>query len=205
MRRAASFAIAAAAACALAVVPAVPASAATDVLTVGSVGGTNAAPGDGIDMPLAAGTVATFGSVTCTGADLGATVTGNPPAPGTAKLSISTATIGGCTGGPPGTHGVAVALGNLPISMSIASSGTVTVISPRVALTFSTSIGTITCVYSASSVTGMFSNADSSITFTNVQIPKASGPSLCQPTLSVTVKFAPVTDTTQGGQRVFVN
>ena len=54
-------------------------------------------------------------------------------------------------------------------------------------------------------MTGVVSNTDNSITFTNQQFDLESGSSLCFANGFFTATYAPVEDTTAGGAAVFVN
>ncbi|MGW2743064.1 Tat pathway signal sequence domain protein [Streptomyces sp. NPDC001450] len=203
---------------ALTVAVAVPASAdGSAVLTTGGAGGTAAAVGDTLTAPLAGGTTATLYSsatgtsgVTCTSSQFTATVTGNPTAPGTATESVTGHTFdsSSCTSNVTGVLGVSsITVDNLPYTATVASDGTLAV-SPASGSTIQTTVklrtllGTITCVYQASSLTGKADNSDSSITFTNQQFTKGSGSSLCFANGYFTAKYAPVTD---AGARVYVN
>ncbi|MEU6534471.1 Tat pathway signal sequence domain protein [Streptomyces sp. NPDC047000] len=193
---------------------AVPASAATPVLTT-SAGAV--AVGDVVTAPLASGTSATLYSsatgtsgVKCTTSQFTASVTSNPDAPGTATESVSghSFTASSCTSNVLGVTGVSsVTVDNLPYTASVTSGGALTV-SPgsagaiQTTVKLSTLLGSITCVYQASGLTGTASNADSSINFTNQQFTKVSGSSLCFASGYFTAKYAPVTD---GGAAVSVN
>ncbi|MFB7511110.1 Tat pathway signal sequence domain protein [Streptomyces broussonetiae] len=202
---------------ALALAVATPASADGAVLTTGSAGGTAAAVGDTLTAPLASGTSATLYSsatgtsgVTCTSSQFTASVTANPAAPGTATESVTGQTFdpSSCTSNVVGVTGVSsITVDNLPYTASVASGGTLTV-APAGGSTIQTTVklktllGSITCVYQASGLTGKADNSDSSISFTNQQFTKSSGSSLCFASGYFTAKYAPVAD---GGARVYVN
>ncbi|WP_330460480.1 Tat pathway signal sequence domain protein [Streptomyces sp. NBC_00820] len=208
----------AAAVAAFTVAAAVPASAdGGAVLTTGSAGGTAAAAGDTLTAPLATGTVATLYSsatgtsgVKCTSSQFTAKVTGNPAAPGTATESVTAHTFdpAGCTSNVTGVLGVTgITIDNLPYDATVASDGTLTVLPPAGSVIQATAklrtlLGSVTCVYQAPSLTGHAGNADNSITFTNQQMTKSSGSSLCFANGFFTAKYAPVTD---AGAPVFVN
>jgi hypothetical protein len=196
----------------------VPASAAdTPVLTTGSTGGTAVAVGDVLTAPLATGTSATLYSsatgtsgVTCTSSTFTATVTDNPTAPGTATESVSGQTFdsSSCTSNVLGVTGVtSITVDNLPYTTTVASGGTLTV-TPASGSTIQTTVklktllGSITCVYQASSLSGTASNTDASINFTSQAFTKTSGSSLCFSAGYFTAKYAPVAD---GGATVYVN
>jgi hypothetical protein len=60
------------------------------------------------------------GAVICSAAQIAATVVTNPPAPGTATLSVTDFSFSGCTSSIQGTTGVeSVTFDNLPYRMSI--------------------------------------------------------------------------------------
>lgn len=208
---------------ALSLLTALPASAdadATNVLTTGSAAGTAAAVGDVLTAPLSTGTTATLYSsstgtsgVICSTSQFTASVTANPASSGTATESVSAHTFANCTSNVIGVTGVSsVTVNNLPYVTTVTSAGVVTVTPASSAAPIQTTVvlktllGTITCVYQASSLTGSSSNTDNSITFSNQQFTKTSGSALCFSSGYFTAKYAPVTDTTQtGSPSVFVN
>lgn len=184
------------------------------VLTHGSVGGSAVAVGDVIEANLASGTAATFYSsatgtsgVKCAASSFSATVTSNPAAPGTATESLTAQSFSSCTTNVVGTTGVrSITVNNLPYETSVSSDGVVTIsgsISSTVVL--STLLGTISCVYQTTSLTGTADNATNSIVFTNQVLTKVSGSLLCFNTAYFSVRYSPVLDTTQGGSPVYVN
>ncbi|MFJ3641403.1 Tat pathway signal sequence domain protein [Streptomyces sp. NPDC090108] len=203
---------------ALSVAAAVPASAdGSAVLTTGGAGGIAAAVGDTLTAPLATGTTATLYSsatgtsgVKCTASQFTAKVTDNPAAPGTATESVTAHTFdsAGCTSNVIGVLGVTgITIDNLPYDATVASDGTLTVRPPAGSVIQATAklrtlLGSVTCVYQAPSLTGHADNAGNSITFTNQQMTKSSGSSLCFASGFFTAKYAPVTD---AGAAVFVN
>jgi hypothetical protein len=208
---------------ALSLLPVLPASAAaqdTNVLTTGSAAGTAVAVGDVLTAPLSSGTTATLYSsatgtsgVSCTTSQFTAAVTDNPASSGTATESVTAHTFSGCTSNVLGTLSVnSVTVNNLPYVTTVTSDGVVTVTPAssstpiQTTVVLSTLLGTITCVYQASSLTGTASNTDNSIAFTSQPFTKFSGSSLCFSAGYFTAKYAPVTDTTQSGSpSVFVN
>jgi len=200
----------------LAVVTALPAAAANNVLTVGSAGGAAVAAGDNLTAGLKSGTQATFFStatgttgVRCTTSTFAATVSSNPAAPGTAGESLTGQTFTNCTANVFGVQAVnSITVNNLPYAASVASGGALTLsgsISSTVSLR--TVLGNITCVYNSTNPTfsGTAANTDQSITFTNQQLTKLSGPNLCFNNVFLTAKYGPVADASQGGGTVFVN
>lgn len=216
------------AACAalLAAAPALPAAAgdpsvsAGAVLTYGSSAGPDVGVGDALSASLKAGTTARFTSTaggstgaTCTASSFSATVTSNPAAPGTATESLTNQTFGSCTENISGVLSVqSITVDNLPYNASVSSStGVVTVTGSSAAIqttvVLNTLLGRITCRYQANggAITGDTSDVDNSITFSDEQFNKTSGPSLCFNNGFFSAIYAPVVDNTQGGAAVFVN
>lgn len=210
MRRYPGLSIAASiAALLVALAPATTAAATTDVLTAGSVGGTNVAVGDSL---LASGPVSFCTSTQGTSCvkcnvSFGVVVDTNPPAPGTATFTVESMTFSSvtCTSTIQGT-GLQSFSVKLPLSGSVNDAGGVVVDGPvQVMFTFTTILGHITCAYqSTGNLMGMFSNSTNAVTFTNQQFNKTSGPAQCPATLFGSATLT-VTDSTLGGQPVFVN
>jgi hypothetical protein len=211
MRRAVRCLVALLTVAAAVVLVAPPAQAAgTDVLTTGSVGGPNVAIGDVITGSLKPGTKATFtagsGAVSCSVSSFSATVLTNPPAGGTATLSLTALTFGSCTSTFSGLTIRSITINNLPYNVSVSTSGiTITGGSAgpiQVTLVFSNVIGNVSCAYRpvSGSVTGTVSG--SSVSF-NQQFDRVSGSTLC-PATAVFVAAYVVTDSTVGAL-VFVN
>jgi hypothetical protein len=201
---------------------ALPASAATpDVLTYGSLGGSNVAVGDSVSAALASGTTATFDSdtsdtsgVTCTSSDFTSTVTANPAASGVATESVTGQTFDGCSSNVLGVSGVNfVTVQNLPFSAAVDdSTDTITVTGTSAApiqstVELDTLFGAVDCVYQADNdtLTGTVSNTDTSIDFSNQQFDLTSGSFLCPGNGYFTASYAPVQDTTQGSAAVYIN
>ncbi|MEV6592686.1 Tat pathway signal sequence domain protein [Streptomyces acidicola] len=195
-----------------------PASAAGTVLTTGSAGGNAVAIGDELSASLASGTTANFYSsatgtsgVSCAASTFKADVTNNPAAPGTATESVKEHTFGNCTSNVTGVLGVtSVTVNNLPYTAAVTSAGAVTVTPAagsviQTTVVLRTLLGSINCVYQAPSIAGTSGNGDNSINFTAQPFTRTSGSSLCFSTGYFTAKYAPVTDTAQGGATVFVN
>ncbi|HEY9242713.1 MAG TPA: hypothetical protein VIP48_12060 [Streptosporangiaceae bacterium] len=221
MRKQIYFAVAAAGAM-LSALAALPASAATtDVLTSGSLAGTNVAVGDVITSSLASGTTANFYSsstgtsgVTCSTSSFTGTVLTNPAASGTATESVTDQEFSDCSSNVVGVLGVtSVTVQNLPFSAAVDdSTDTITITGTDAApiettVVLSTLLGSATCVYEADAdtVTGAVSNTDNSITFTNQQFDLQSGSSLCFANGFFSATYAPVQDSTAGSAAVFVN
>ncbi|EKX63757.1 Tat pathway signal sequence domain protein [Streptomyces ipomoeae] len=195
-----------------------PASAADTVLTTGGLAGDAVASGDVLNASIASGTAATFYSsatgtsgISCAASQFTATVGENPAAPGTATESVTNHTFGSCTSNVLGVTGVTgITVNNLAYNAAVSSDGTVTV-TPQAGSVLQTTVvlrtllGSINCVYQAAGITGTASNDDNSISFVSQPFTRTSGSSLCFSTGYFTAKYAPVSDTTQGGATVFVN
>jgi hypothetical protein len=194
------------------------ASAAGNVLTTGSAGGTAVAVGDTLSASLASGAKVTFYSsatgtsgVTCTTSSFTAKATSNPAAPGTAGESLTAQTFSNCTSNVTGVTSVqSVTVDSLPYTVTASdSSGDPVVISAspvQTTVKLGTILGTITCVYQASSLSGASSNTGNTITFSAQKFTKSSGTSLCFSTGYFSAKYGPVLDTSQSGSpAVFVN
>jgi hypothetical protein len=195
-----------------------PASAADTVLTTGGLAGDAVAVGDTLNAALASGTTGRFYSsatgtsgISCAQSAFNATVTDNPAAPGTATESVTAHTFGSCTSNVLGVLGVtSITVNNLPYTTTVTSGGVVTV-SPAAGSVLQTTVvlrtllGSINCVYQAPSITGTSDNADNSINFVSQPFTRTSGSSLCFSTGYFSAKYAPVTNTTQGGGSVFTN
>ncbi|MEV6932085.1 Tat pathway signal sequence domain protein [Dactylosporangium sp. NPDC051485] len=204
--------------------PAAAQAATVDVLTRGSAGGPNVANGDAVSAPLQTGATATFyntpgGSsfITCTVSNFGATVTNNVPAPGTASESLTLQNFSSCTptGIPTVTAVQSIVVNNLPYATTVTSppsnqvkvTGT-TALPIQTTIKLTSGLGTITCVYRAdlNQVLGVANNVGQSITFTNQQFNRFSGPSSCFPNGYFSATYAPVQDTTVAGSPpVYVN
>lgn len=214
MRRFAFLAIAASGVALLVAAP-ITASAANNVLTVGSAGGAAVNVNDSLTSGLASGTNAMFTStaggstgLTCTASSFTATVTSNPAAPGTATESLTAQTFSGCTSNVPGTSTATVTINNLPYSASVtdpAPNNATISGSLQATAVIRTVFGNVTCVYSATSISGTTSNTDNSLAFSGQQFTKKSGPSVCFANGFLTATYAQILDTTQSSQPVFTN
>ena len=194
------------------------------VLTTGAAGtdGANVAVGDVLNASVAAGTTANFANaaggstgVKCAVSAFTATVVDNPAAPGVATESTTGHTFSSCTANITGVTKVnSVTVDNLPFGTTVDSAtGAVTVTGTDTApiqttLSLGTILGSITCVYRATngSISGVTSNTDNSISFTDQAFSKSSGSVLCPGSGFFTATYAPVVDTTvEGGPVVFTN
>jgi hypothetical protein len=211
-----------AAGAALAVVPALPAAAATPVLTLASVNGPAVQVNDvlaatGTNVSVATTSGGSTG-ITCNSATLSATVTANPGAGANADEN-ATLTTTGCSSNIAGVTKVnSVTLNNQPYTAAVTSGGVVTVtgnITSTVSL--QTVLGAITCSYTASNNANLSPSAPSldavahnvtpanSIVISNNQFTLTTGSGLCPKNGFLSATVGPVTDTTQGGQDVFVS
>ena len=194
------------------------------VLTTGAAGtdGTNVAVGDVLNASVAAGTTANFATaaggstgVKCAVSAFTATVTDNPVAPGVAGESTTGHTFSSCTANIFGVTKVnSVTVNNLPFGTTVDSAtGAVTVSGSATApiqttLSLGTILGSITCVFQATngSISGVASNTDNSISFTDQAFTKTSGSGLCPSSGFFTATYAPVQDTSvDGSPSVFTN
>jgi hypothetical protein len=202
--------------CASIVVAAPAQAAGVDVLTTGSVGGPNVAVGDSIGGTLKPGTKARFitssggsSGVSCSMSSFTVKVLTNPAASGTATGSMTAWSFGTCSSNIPNLTVQAITVNNLPYGVSIGINGwTITGGSAgpiQLTFAFTSPLGSITCVYRAVNnvITGTGSNSDSSVSFTNQQLTKASGSTLCPSNLFFSATYI-VTDTSVGGAPVFV-
>lgn len=197
-----------------------PHAAATQVLTVGGLVSPPAAVGDSLSAPLASGTGATFWStpggttgITCKSSTFSAKVLTNPVAPGTATETVTGQTFGNCTANVVGVTAVtSITVNNLPFTAAVSdssgfpvtvSAGTTGPIQTTVVL--ATLLGPATCIYKGGPLMGNALNADNSINFSAQHFTKSSGPGTCFTDAYWSAKYAPVTDVTQGGGKVFVN
>ncbi len=198
--------------------PAPAPAAAVPVLTHGSAGGSAVAVGDVVSASLVTGTKATFYSsatgttgVSCSTSSFSGTVTSNPTAPGTATGSVTSHTLGNCTSNVSGTTSVqSITIENLPYSMSVGdSAGNPVVISGspmQITARLNSWIGPITCVYRATSMSGSANNQGNTISFSNQQFTRSSGPSSCFSPGYFSATYGPVRDMSQSGNpAVFVN
>jgi hypothetical protein len=206
----------------LSALAALPAAAdTTDVLTYGSLGGSNVAVGDVVTSSLSSGSTANFYSstdgtsgVTCATSSFSGTVLTNPAASGTATESVTDQEFSDCSSNVLGVLGVtSVTVDNLPFSATVDDSAdTITITGTssdpvETTVVLSTLLGSATCTYEADgdSLTGAVSNTDNSITFTNQQFDLVSGSALCFSNGYFSATYAPVQDSTAGGAAVYVN
>jgi hypothetical protein len=135
----------------------------------------------------------------CKQASFAATVTSNPPAPGTASASYLPQ-FGSCTGGTLRS----VTFDNRPAIMKLSSGGQVTVSGAmQMQVVYAGSTGP--CGYETSTIAGTVTGGGQSITFTDQEYLRSSGPSTCPPTLRFSVTYGPLVDSSQGGVPVAVN
>jgi hypothetical protein len=196
--------------------PMAASAATTDVLTVTKVGGTNVAVGAKLSASLKSGTKAVFsdgtaGSVSCATSTVAESVTANPAKPGTATLSVTGISLSKCTAT---ISGIAVTVKKVtdykpPFkgTVSDATGFPVTVTKPGFTVVASADGVTVTCTYTAASITGAASNTGSAVAFTDQAFKVVSGSnSLCPSGGDLTVTYAPVKDkSVTGSPKVFVN
>jgi hypothetical protein len=188
------------------------ASATGSVLTYGSPGGTAVATGDVITASSDQVTISTTSGgstgVTCDQSSFSAAVTSNPAAPGTATENLNALSFGSCTSNILGVTGVqSITPNGLPLVTTVTSAGDVTVQGPlSTTAVLSTVLGSATCVYTASSMSGTADNSTNSITFTNQPYTLSSGASLCPTNGYLTATYTPGDDSSVSGDPgVFVN
>jgi len=146
------------------------------------------------------------GSATCSASSLGATLSTNPPAPGTATAAVGTLSFSSCSGGSAGVSLASMTFASAAYTLSVNSDDAVSLVrtaggATGVTLVFSTVLGSTTCVYSTPGLTGVASDADNSFTFVEQHLTKTSGPSLCVADYYLTGHYGPVS----GSSPVFVN
>ena len=213
---------AAVAAVSLTAMPISALAATTDVLTTVKTGGTNVAVGAVLKASLASGAKADFfmsatstTGVICAKSSFSAKVTANPAKPGTAKESVTAQSFSSCTSNVTGVTSVkSVTVNNLPANATVSDSsgfpvkvsGTSSTQPLKTTVVLNTIIGTITCVYTAASISGSSSNTGNTVSFSKQKFTKSSGPSTCFSSGFFTAKYGPVTDSSvSGSPKVFVN
>jgi hypothetical protein len=218
--------LALAAACAMVLAPGSVAFAASahqaakkPVLTTGKVGGTAVKKGATIKASLAAKSAVTFslgsiGSAKCTKSTISAKVTSNTSS--SAKLSLKTQTLSGCSVSVSGVTLSSVKAVDLPYNVSVKPGGATTVSgtssSKPVGLAATASLGStsLTCVFTAKSVTAKASNKGNTISVSGAVLTlnktlSGSSYSTCSDvgtTAKLSVKYGPLTDS---GKKVFVS
>jgi hypothetical protein len=204
----------------LAVAPSLPASAdSVPIITVGAAGsgGTAANVGDTVTANLESGTTANLtagnGTIKCSNSTFSGTVTSNPASPGSAAESLSTQSFASCTAsGIIGVTSVkSITVQNLPYTATVNDSNSSLTLTAGsagpidVSVALNTILGTVTCVFTASSLVGTTSNSNNSVTFTNQSTTLSTGPGVCPKSGTFSAAYGPATDTTQGGGLVFIN
>ncbi len=192
------------------------------VLTTGKVGGPSVKVKDVLQASLAAKSKVTFADgstiMTCKVSKLTVKVAKNPPAKGTAVESLTAQTFSKCSAkGPFASHikKVTVSLTKLPYKTTVSDKKgfPVTVSNVTAKVVVKTDVaGTLTCLYSAKTVTGSASNKHQTVSFSKQKLKLAAGSSSLCSTLSKTAVFSatygPVVDTSVKGTskpHVFVN
>jgi hypothetical protein len=154
----------------------------SDVLTTGSVGGADVAVGNYLTANLKQNTSLVFAisidgisvTLSCTAASIAFKTKANPAAPGTATLTVNKqkANIADCTvtASTSGLIDSATALTFTSphrTTISDASGHPVAIAGPEASFTFSTIIGSVTCTYTTTTLTGTDVNKGSDIEFSN--------------------------------------
>jgi hypothetical protein len=213
---------AAALAAALVAMSAVPALAAThDVLTTGKVGGANVRVGATLKANLMSGTTGNFiqsgtksTGVKCKTSSFSAKITSNPKKPGTAKESLTAQSFSKCSSNVQDVKSIkSVKLSNLPNNVTssdksgfpVTVSGTSSKKPLKVTVVLNTDLGSVTCVYTAKSISGKGSNTGNTITFTSQKFGKSSGPQVCFKAGLFSATYGPLEDTSAGNAKVFIN
>jgi hypothetical protein len=196
----------------------------SDVLTVKAVGGTDVKAKAILQAGLKTGTSMKFSisidgisvTISCTKASLSLKTGTNPAAPGTAKLTVSKATVtaGNCTvkasqSGLIKSFTSATFSAGAATTISDAKGDPVTMTGPHLSFTVSTIVGSVTCAYSATKLSGAAANKGSTVTFSNQKFGNLlSGSNSACPTTGFTFSatYAPVKDTSvTKSPQVFVN
>ena len=218
MRKALLLAATAATTAMLVLAPTASAFAAThDVLTTGKVGGPNVKVGAVLQARLKVGTTVTFTqvggtvSLKCTMSTVTTKVTVNPARPGTAGLSLTAQTFGGCTikvPGVPGVKVVSITDNKRPYRTTIsdAKGFPATVFGPNTTLKLKLGTATFSCTYKATKISGHASNTGSVISFSKQVLSKSAGFSACPAKGAFSATYGPVVDiSVTGHPHVFVN
>lgn len=203
-----------------AVLPLAMAFAATPhVMTINKTGGPAVKVGAILKAPLKAKTKATFFSpgtttgIKCSTAHVTDKVIVNPLRPGTVREKLTSQTFSKCTTNIPGTTSVkSVTVVGLPYrtTVSDAKGFPVTVTKPngsiKTKVVVKSLLGSLTCVYSKSKLTGSASNTGNKITFKNQVFKKSAGSSACPAKGSFSATFAPLRDVSVSSHPlVFIN
>jgi len=212
-----------AAALAAAMAPAFAATGAVPVhvLTINKVGGPAVKARAVLKAGIASGKKAVFtigtAKVTCTAGHVSATVNANPVKPGTARASLTKESLSKCTISVSGVTVKSLKANNLPymVSVSDATGFPVTVAGTSkvmpISFTATVAVGTTTvsCTYTAASVTGHASNTGNVVRFSKQKLTFATGPDVCKAlgtTAVFSATFGPVKDSSvTGSPAVFVN
>jgi hypothetical protein len=135
----------------------------------------------------------------CKQAIIAATVTSNPPAPGTASASY-VPQFGSCTGSTVRS----VTFDGAPVVMKLSSGGQVT-LNGAMQMQVVYAGSNAPCGYEASTIAGTAAGDGRSITFTDQEYLQSSGPATCPPSLRFSATYGPLVDSSQGGVPVVVN
>ena len=213
------YVVAVAASALLIAAPMVPAeAAAAHVLTIGHTGGTAVSKGDVLFASLAPKTVVVVTEpgqkLTCKSATVTAKVVSNPSAPGKATESVTKETLSKCAVSVKGVTVKSITALNLPYVATVSDSkGNPVKVSGRskskpIGFTAIATAGktTVTCSYSAATVTGRASNKGNTVSFSKQPFKKLKGGPLCPKSGAFSATYGPLTDTSvKGHPKVFVN
>lgn len=193
-------------------------AATVDVLTVGSVGGPNVNIGDVLTGAISSDFLFTTdsGTIDCSSGQFSAGATANPAAgsgtDATETITQLHADPASCSTTVGGTTGVvSVELnGNASGAVVDGSSPTLQVTGLDEQVVLSTILGgDVTCDYGnvggSSPIVGNLTNSNNGISFSTQSVTLLSGSGLCPSSGTFAGAVGPITDSTQGGQLVFVN
>ena len=186
------------------------------VLTVGALGGEEAAVADSLDGRIPPALSATFasgiGNVNCE-SSLTGTVSGNPETGGGAKaatLSVFNWSFQNCTTTFPANPAAIVTTRDLNYTMSVSDAAglPITISKPggKVKFEIEILIGLGSCTYQATEIKGRFENGTNKIAFANQGIAKVAGAAFCPALFSFSANYTPWEDVTfNPAKKVFVN
>lgn len=190
------------------------------VLTVGALGGEEAAVADALQGETAAGGKATFvsaiGNVTCNVSRLNSVVSANPEIGGgakTATLSVFNWSFENCGSTIAGVTGATVTVRELNYVMSISNAAGFPIVIKKlngnlklefeIVLAFGAE--NLVCTYRSAEMKGAFENAGNKIVIANQGMAKIGG-AFCPAAFNLSVTYTPFEDITYNpAKAVFVN
>jgi hypothetical protein len=184
-----------------------------DVLTTGKAGGANVKVHAVLHAGLKARTSVTFtqpgttNSVKCTRSTLTTKVTANPARPGSAILSLTGQTFGGCNISIGGVRVISLRVKLQDrTTISDAKGDPVTVFQPGATIKLALGRTTFTCTYAARRLRGHASNTGQVISFSKQVLSRSAGSSLCPAKGAFSATYGPVVDmSVRGHPHVFVS